>query len=64
MHSLILYGTQSPDKRRTSYVEVGFGYFVRAEIVNKDMVEAFYVAKPLDGETLLNTVDIKTGFEQ
>lgn len=55
MKSLILYSAQSKlSKRhhRLPYTNV----FIRSEKFNGDISEALDAAKPMDGETVLNTI--------
>lgn len=67
MKSLILYG--SPTKLTNAHKPVTVGtvpprgqpqipYFVRADTFNGDIDSALEHAKPMEGETVLNTVPV------
>lgn len=59
--SLILYGAEQPLTNSHKLV-TGWRnqpeYYVRAETFNGDCREALDKSKPMEGETVLNTVDI------
>lgn len=63
MKSLVLYGSTMPltnaHIRVTPFFQQSL-YYVRVETFNGDMQEALQKAKPMLGETVLNTVEIKS----
>ena len=62
MKSLIIYGSQT---KLTNVHKLVTGpkqpkYFVRVNQFNGDMTQALEKAKPMTGETVLNTVEVET----
>lgn len=62
MKTVIIYSqnTPSPDHRAMSIIKgnVGASLFFRFEIVEADILKALEMAKPRDGETVLNSVEV------
>ncbi len=64
MKTAILYGSRvklTSAHRRVNSRGSHPDYFVRMRVVNMDLVDALYKAKPMIGEVVLNSVELDGG---
>lgn len=60
MKSIVLYSKRTPSPRHTPVNVSGQAYiYIRAEIVEGDVVAALDAAKPEKDETVINTLPLK-----
>lgn len=63
--SIILYGSETALSEDHQRVKTAIGhYYIRAEVVDGDDLEALTKVQCLEGETLINTVQIQRNHER